>query len=215
MSIIFVSSDTAPLNAVIICCTAVTALNMFPRGKFFIFGARTVWPVSCCWRCCEGARALDSSSVAGPAAATWRGRSCCCCFALFHSSAHSPDVMQLEENTLHVMVLGVLCDFLSRISSFSWLQPRCLNGCCFSSSARLQLHHAAVYVSLPASRLSLHRWPPPHYKICSSYNIVYGYSELCTPLPCLQCDKGFSVWRYHVISLSWAMWEGRVGGLLS
>jgi hypothetical protein len=44
MATIFASSDTAPLNSVIICCTTVTTLNMLSRGSLFIFWASTEWP---------------------------------------------------------------------------------------------------------------------------------------------------------------------------
>jgi hypothetical protein len=40
----------------------------------------------------------------------------------------SPGAVRLEENTLHVVVLGALCDFPFRISSLACLQPRQLEG---------------------------------------------------------------------------------------
>jgi hypothetical protein len=46
MATIFSSSDTAPLNAVIICCTTVITLNILSRGWMFTSGAWTDWPVA-------------------------------------------------------------------------------------------------------------------------------------------------------------------------
>jgi hypothetical protein len=44
-----------------------------------------------------------------------------CFFA--EAAADTPGVVRFE-NTLHVVVLGVHCDFLFCISSFAYLQPR-------------------------------------------------------------------------------------------
>jgi hypothetical protein len=41
MAIVLASSDSAPVNSDIICCTTVTDLNMLCEGELFTFGVLT------------------------------------------------------------------------------------------------------------------------------------------------------------------------------
>jgi hypothetical protein len=49
MNTILASSDTLPLDSVIICCTTITTVfNILSRGKLFTLGAQTDWPIVWC-----------------------------------------------------------------------------------------------------------------------------------------------------------------------
>jgi hypothetical protein len=125
MATIFSSSGTAPLNSVINYCTAATILNiLLSRGKTICIWGSTDCPACCsCW--CKGTGTLGSI-VAGPATATWHVSGRCCCSVLPRSAAakKTSGVARSENNTLRIVVLGVLCDFLFCISSSAYLQPR-------------------------------------------------------------------------------------------
>jgi hypothetical protein len=58
--------------------------------------------------------ALISPTVAGQTYASEGRWDCCCCWVLLHSTTakDSPGVAWLEENTLPVVVMGDLCNFL-------------------------------------------------------------------------------------------------------
>jgi hypothetical protein len=75
--------------------------------------------------CLKGGGALFSPTVAGQTCANKGGWGCCCHCVLLHSTAmkDSPGVVWLEENTLPIVVLGALWDFLFCISSLACLQP--------------------------------------------------------------------------------------------
>jgi hypothetical protein len=116
---------------------------------------RTLWLGTCCWLCLEG------------------GSGCLCnwgrlrlplllCVLLRSTAAKdSPGVVWLEEKTLPVVVLGVLCVFLFRVSSLACLQPRELEGWGFSPSTNLQLQHVSIDVELPFSGHCAGDRPPP------------------------------------------------------
>jgi hypothetical protein len=59
--------------------------------------------------------------------------------------------------------LGVLCDFLFRMSSLASLQLRQLEEWGSSPSTNFQLEHVGIDAVLPFSGHSLCRWLPPHH----------------------------------------------------
>jgi hypothetical protein len=121
MATILSSSDTAPLNSVTICCTTVTTRNILLRGWLFVFWTRTGWPD--CWGC-TGAESLcffvgDRSGVV-----VWSACGCCCCVLPWSASPkETPGVARFDENTLPVVVLGVLWAFLLCSSSLASAAP--------------------------------------------------------------------------------------------
>jgi hypothetical protein len=161
MATILSSSDKSPFNSAIICCTTVTTLYILSRGWLFTFGARTDWPTFCC---CPEAVVLNFTSAGGSAIGSWRACGCCCAVLLRSAAAmETPGVVSLEEKTLPVVVLGVLCDLFFCRSSFACLQPRQLAGCGFSPSANRQLQKDGVQAAFSFSGHSLCRRPPPYH----------------------------------------------------
>jgi hypothetical protein len=106
MATILGSSNSAPLNSVIMCCAIVTTFSILSRGKLFTLGARIGWPLVYCSCWCKAAGTLGSI-VAGPATVTWCVCGCCYSSVLPRSAAakDTPGVVSL--------FLAVLCDFFS------------------------------------------------------------------------------------------------------
>jgi hypothetical protein len=129
----------------------------------FTRGAWTDWPVV---SCNAGVLIFCFAGVGGGATGTWLACGCCCWSPLFRSAAakETRGVMMLEENTLPVVVLGVLCVILLCISSLAYLQPRYFAEYGLSPSANLQLQHVGVEAELPFSGHSLFRWRPWYHK---------------------------------------------------
>jgi hypothetical protein len=148
MANIITSSNTAPINAVIIYCTTVTTtFNILSRGKLFVFGARTDWPAFCCsyWGepqgpCIPLYPDLPPDVSESAAVPVLPGRA-----AAWVMSG----VVRLEDNTP---------------------PPRFTPGC----SLRLLFLDLLFLISDPPDNLrdggcsssghSLCRWPPPHHK---------------------------------------------------
>jgi hypothetical protein len=117
---IILSSDTALLTSVMICWNIIVAiLNMSFRDELYIRSLN--WLGTCCWLCLKGRGALISPTVVRHACVTEDSWGC----VLLRSTAmkDSPGVVWLEENTVPVVVLGALCNFLFHISSSVCLQP--------------------------------------------------------------------------------------------
>jgi hypothetical protein len=112
MAIILSSSDSAPLSSVVICWNiVVTTLNMSFRDKLFALGAWTDWLGACCLCLKRGGVYLCNWGLLRLLLLRFL------CVAALHCREG------LEENALPVVVLGALCDFLFRVSSFACLQP--------------------------------------------------------------------------------------------
>jgi hypothetical protein len=84
MATILSSSDTAPLNSVIICCTTVTTCNLLSKGWLFTIAAWTDWPACCSY---SGAGTLCFFAIGGLATGTWGAWGRCCCCVLPWSAA--------------------------------------------------------------------------------------------------------------------------------
>jgi hypothetical protein len=68
-------------------------------------------------------------------------------------------VMWLETNTLPVVVLGALCDFLFSFSSLAWLQPQYPDGPLNITSVRTAQN------TPPPTVLLLRTYPMPHESV--------------------------------------------------
>jgi hypothetical protein len=163
MTIILASSNTAPLDSAINCCTIITTINILLRDKLVTFVARTDWPDVCI---SSGTGTLCFFVTGGLANGIWISRGRCCCYVLPRSAAakETPGVVRFEEKPPHVVALGVLCDFRSCSCSSACLQQLSLAGWAFSASANWQLQLGGVEAAFPFSEQSLCRCPPPHHK---------------------------------------------------
>jgi hypothetical protein len=93
MANILVSSATAPMSSVIMCCTAETTLNMLSRGRLLTLGAETdyLFPADACLL-----SAGSSSDLPLP-----RG------VLRFPTAKDNAGVMKFKENTIPVVFLGM------------------------------------------------------------------------------------------------------------
>jgi hypothetical protein len=118
------------MSSVMICWnTVATTVDMSLRDELFTLGA---------WTDLSLVVGCASREVGNSVLPLWRARSVqpgteeanaavCCCVAPPRRIVLG--WCGLEENTLTVVSVGALCDFLFRISSLAWLQSRQLEGC--------------------------------------------------------------------------------------
>jgi hypothetical protein len=111
-------SESEFFNSVIICCTTIDTVSMSSESKLFTIGSQTDWPLSWCrcgrFVCSELPRRAAAKDKVGVPQTDWplswcrSGRFIC-----------SELPRRAEENTLAVVVVGVLLDFHFCISSFA------------------------------------------------------------------------------------------------
>jgi small-conductance mechanosensitive channel len=156
MPILLSSYVSAPLNSVMICRNIIAAtLNMLFRAELSALGAWTDW-LGPCWLCLPGGGTQFSYS--GRAGLCNSGQLRLLLLLCCTPAKGSPGVVWLEKNTITIVVLGALCNFLLCISCLLCLQPQQLEEWPSSSSTNFQLQHVGIHAVLPFSKHSLHRW---------------------------------------------------------
>jgi hypothetical protein len=142
---IILSSDTASLSSVMICCTAVATFNMSFLDEL---------------------EACTDRSVA----AHFSHLSSCLWLLMLHVLMQGSCERLLrwgqlrEKNVLPEEPLGACSALLLCSSSFAWLQPQYNAGWGFSPSPMVQLQQLGIDSVSVFSGHSLCRWPPLHPK---------------------------------------------------